>query len=169
MSATPILDLLTVIDIRRPLSMGQIRLNEDGVLEVVSTYPPPVQEAKFIWCGFPVNVSLHPDELGGVTCDIMADMGLLPFSAQNTELRAVLLAILRGFRPPKDARLMLGPRSVIWASQQTTLTSAVTPAAVLAEIAVFLHGMNPVMMLVRDLRAAYEGRQRTASPLHTQD
>lgn len=166
MSATPILDLLTVLDPNQPLSLGQVRLNKDGVLELNSA-APPLQNSQFIWAGFPVRVSLHKSQENQTICDIVADLGTLPFSIQSPELRNILLAVMKGFRPPEDCKLMIGPRSAIWACQQTTLQLPLAPAAILAEITVFLHAMNPIILLIRDLRAAYDGRQPGGKALKT--
>lgn len=154
------LDILTVLDPNQPLSFGQIALNADGVLEMRQA--PPLQQAQFTWHGVPVRINLHqPDGAAQTICDIVADLGPLPFSAQNPELRGMLLALIRGFRAPADCKLMLGPRQIIWACQQTILRVPLTPAAVLTEIVIFLHHMGPVLELLRDVQRAYAtGGQR---------
>ena len=154
MSASPILDLLTVLETNQSLSLGQVSLNTDGVLELRAA--PPLQQAQFVWHGVPVRVNLHPlAEENQYTCDIVADLGPLPFSAQNPELRQVLIALMRGFHAPPECRLMLGPRQVIWAMQQTHMTLPLAPASVLAEVVVFLHRMGAVIELLRDVQDTY--------------
>lgn len=148
------LEILTQINNSRPLSLGQVAVNKDGVLELREA--PTIQKSQFNWLGTPVHVSIsQPDGESYDVCDIIADLGPLPFSAQNPELRGLLIAVMRGFKCPKDCRIMLGARGHIWLCQQTILSLPLTPAAVLGEIAVFLHGMTPIIRLCQDLIAAY--------------
>ncbi len=157
MSATSMLDILTVLDTHQPLSLGQVKMNPDGVLELKNA-PSMPQHAQLSWYGVPVQISLH-DAHDHVICDIVADLGQLPFSAQNPGQRGALVAVIRGFVPPADCRLMLGPRQAIWACQQTKLPLPLTPAGILSEIVVFLHGMSPIMALLSDIQHAYDGGQ----------
>jgi hypothetical protein len=162
------LDLLTQLDSSRPLSLGQVTMNAEGVLEMRQA--PPLQQAQFRWHDVPVSVRLHkPEGSDDTICDIVADLGPVPFSAQNPELRALLLAVMRGFRPPIDSRVLLGPRQHLWMTQQTHIHLPLNPASVLAEVAVFLKRMGPVIALVRDLQRSYEpagqGRAARLKPL----
>ena len=43
--------------------------------------------------------------------------------------------------------------------QQTKLPLPLTPAGILSEIVVFLHGMSPIMALLSDIQHAYDGGQ----------
>ena len=157
MSATSMLDILTVLDTQQPLSMGQVKMNPDGVLEL-NHAPSMPQHAQFLWYGVPVQISLH-DAKDYVICDVVADMGQLPFSAQSPGQRGALVAVMKGFQAPTDCRLILGPRQAIWACQQTKIQPPLTPAAILSEIVVFLHDMGPIMALLSDIQHAYDGGQ----------
>lgn len=154
MSASPLLNLLTVLDSSQPLSFGQLRLNGDGVLELRAA--PPLQQAQFVWHRVPVRVNLYQEaDKPHTTCDVVADLGPLPFSAQNPAQRNALIALMRGFRAPPECKLMLGTRQSVWAFQQTYITLPLAPASVLAEVVVFLHRMGAIMEIVRDVQDAY--------------
>jgi hypothetical protein len=161
------LDLLTKIDPSKPLSLGQLTMNADGVLEMRQA--PPLQEAQFNLRGIPVRVRLHqPSGNDKTICDIIADCGPLPFSAQNSALRNLLLSVMKGFRPPADARVMLGARQHVWVLQQTTLTIPIVPAAVLTEVTLFVHHLGKIIGLLAEIQqqhAPRSGGQGRASSL----
>ncbi len=151
------LDLLTKIDPSKPLSLGQLTTNADGVLEMRQA--PPLQEAQFNLHGVPVRVKLHQEADGEKTiCDIIADCGPLPFSAQNSALRNLLLSVMKGFRAPTDSRVMLGARQHIWVLQQTTLTIPMVPAAVLTEVTLFVHHLGKIIALLNEVQQLHAPR-----------
>lgn len=96
-----------------PLGLGAVTLNADGVPCI---RPPQPTKLTFMAEGLPFHAAVSPDGDGAV-CQIWAEVGHIPYTAQAPERRRQILAILRGIPPLPRARFVVEGQKILLACE----------------------------------------------------
>lgn len=88
-----------------PLGLNAIFMTPEGVLGIAK--PPRPSRLHFVVDGLPFHVSVSPDGENGAICQVWAEVGHIPYTAQAPERRRNLLNLLRGMQDLKRARFIV--------------------------------------------------------------
>lgn len=133
-----------------PLGMNSIVMTADGVLGV--SRPPRPARLHFIVDELPFSVAVSPEGDAGAVCQIYAEVGHIPFSAQAPERRRRILDILRGVqaRPLPTARFVVQQGQKILLFSETRLSGHVTPEHLAWQTAVMMQEARPFLRMLAD-------------------
>jgi hypothetical protein len=133
-----------------PLGMNSIVMTADGVLGV--SRPPRPARLHFIADEMPFSVAVSPEGESGAICQIYAEVGHIPFSAQAPERRRRLLEILRGVQaqPLPTARFVVQQGQKILLFSESKIDGHVTPEHLAWQTAVTLQEARPFLRLLAE-------------------
>lgn len=109
--------LAEVPDGALPITPGSIVMTPEGVLGIAK--PPKPCKLNFMADGLPFNVAVRHEGEGSI-CQIWADVGHVPYTAQAPERRRTLLSLLRGIEGLKNVTFIVqGGQKIILFSEVT--------------------------------------------------
>lgn len=132
-----------------PLSLAAIDLDAEGV--PVLRAPPGDASHVFEHEGMTVKVAILPDNEQGATgtCQIWAEIGRAPETADTAHQRRQLLAILRAARKQDGVRFAVEGKRRILAMAESRMENGITPETVMLAIINFWQRMRPWAGLMR--------------------
>lgn len=133
-----------------PLGMNSVVMTADGVLGV--SRPPRPARLHFIADGMPFSAAVSPEGDEGSICQIYAEVGHIPFSAQAPERRRRLLDVLRGVQaqPLPNARFVVQQGQKILLFSESKLSGHVTPEHLAWQTAVALQEARPFLRMLAE-------------------
>ena len=129
------------------LPLNALRISAGGELVVQDPAPPSRFVFRFAGMVFTQILTPRPD---GFHCRLHAQLGQIPFTAQDPSLRATLLTILKGVRGNGVAHFLVGQSQSIWIIADLEGNETPTPEVVLLETARLLHVVRPYVEMLRD-------------------
>lgn len=96
-----------------PLGLNAVTMTADGV---PSIRPPQPVKLNFFADGLPFHAAVSPEGDGAI-CQIWAEVGHIPYTAQAPERRRKLLAALRAMPKLERARFVVQDQKILLASE----------------------------------------------------
>ena len=130
-----------------PLGLKSLEVTEDGVLALPAELP--ASQHQFVVDGVRFNVMLEPagDQ---VNAQFWAEVGHIPYTAQNPRQRADVLQILRAGRSLQGARFVIDRSNRVAVVAEAAIPGSVTPESLLVETVAVLHRIRPYLSLLGD-------------------
>lgn len=139
---------LATVDLdRMPLGINAIVTNEDGVPSLST--PPRPSKLRFVIRGIPFQAAVSPEGDGAV-CQVWAEVGSLPFTAQSPAKRAAILAILLSATALPFARFVLQPDQRILLCCEDRTSGPATPEDIIHQTVRLLGEAGPFLDLLRE-------------------
>ncbi|CAK0769768.1 YbjN domain-containing protein [uncultured Gammaproteobacteria bacterium] len=130
-----------------PLGLGSISVNSDGVLGVSER--PRESKLRFSVEGLLLHVLLLADDVGsGARCQVWAEVGHVPYTAQSSERRRGALAVLRGASDLSHARFVVESGQKILINRETHLPGPVVPEDLIMETVLLIQEVRPFLRLL---------------------
>lgn len=129
-----------------PLGLNAIFTTPDGVLGIAR--PPRPSRLRFAVAGLPFHVAVSPQDDDSSVCQIWADVGHIPYTAQSPEKRRNLLALLRGMEDLKRARFVVQEGYKILLFSETRIEGHVTPEDLAYETVQLMQEAHPFLRLL---------------------
>lgn len=128
-----------------PLGINAIETNDEGV--PILTTPPKPSKLRFVVGGLPFHAAISP-EGEGAACQVWADVGNLPFTAQSPAKRAALLAIIQSTLSLPFARFAVeaGQRIILFSEDRTT--GPATPEDIIHQTVRLMGEARPFLRLL---------------------
>lgn len=130
-----------------PVALNEVDVLEDGSV-ALGRQQADVQFA-FQACGLPFSATTRRTESGPVL-QIAADVGGDPYSAEGTELREAVHAIIRSSQTSPSCRLMVSKQKRIYCVGKGQLSESWTPTVLLTVAAELILEARPYLMVLRD-------------------
>ncbi|PWC66683.1 hypothetical protein TSH7_06005 [Azospirillum sp. TSH7] len=141
--------LAEVPDGALPINPGSIEVTPEGVLGIAK--PPRPCKLTFMADGLPFNVAVRhesADEGGGSICQIWADVGHVPYTAQAPERRRALLAVLRGIEGLPHVRFIVQGGQKIILFSEIRLEHHASPEDLFHQTTLVLQEARPFLRLL---------------------
>ncbi|MBY6260786.1 hypothetical protein EI613_02465 [Azospirillum sp. 412522] len=141
--------LAEVPDGALPISPGSIEMTPEGVLGIAR--PPRPCKLTFMADGLPFNVAVRhesAEEGGGSICQIWADVGHVPYTAQAPERRRALLAVLRGIEGLPHVRFIVQGGQKIILFSEIRLEHHASPEDLFHQTILVLQEARPFLRLL---------------------
>lgn len=130
-----------------PVGRNSIFVTSGGTLEIAAM--PPPSRLHFTFEGLVFHVAVNPGE--NVTqCQIWAEVGHIPFTAQSPERRRDLLVIIGSTRGLARARFVISEGQKILVISETQVDGPITPEALFHEIVLLMQEARPYLRLLVD-------------------
>lgn len=126
-----------------PLGLNAISMSADGL---PSIHPPRPTNLNFFADGLPFHAAVSPEGDGSV-CQIWAEVGHIPFTAQAPERRRLLLAALRAMPKLEGARFVVQDQKILLASE-TRLPAKVTAEDLIYETVALIQEARPFLRIL---------------------
>lgn len=97
-----------------PLGLNAVSMTADGVPCIAR--PPQPTKLTFVAAGLPFHAAVSPEGDGAI-CQLWAEVGHIPYTAQAPERRRRLLAVLRGVPKLERARFVVQEQKILLASE----------------------------------------------------
>lgn len=132
-----------------PFGMNSIVVTPDGVLGVIK--PPRPAKLRFAVNGLMIQAAVSPDADGdGSVCQIWAEVGHIPFTAQSPERRRTLLQILRGIKGLRYASFVVQQSQTILVLSERRTENPATPEDLAHQTVLMLHEARPFLRLLAE-------------------
>ena len=141
--------LAEVPDGALPINPGSIEVTPEGVLGIAR--PPRPCKLTFMADGLPFNVAVRhesAEEGGGSICQIWADVGHVPYTAQAPERRRALLAVLRGIEGLPHVRFIVQGGQKIILFSEIRLEHHASPEDLFHQTILVLQEARPFLRLL---------------------
>jgi len=141
--------LAEVPDGALPINPGSIEMTPEGVLGIAK--PPRPCKLTFMADGLPFNVAVRhegPEDGGGSICQIWADVGHVPYTAQAPERRRALLAVLRGIEGLPHVRFIVQGGQKIILFSEIRLEHHASPEDLFHQTILVLQEARPFLRLL---------------------
>ncbi|CAO3401064.1 hypothetical protein [Azospirillum palustre] len=141
--------LAEVPDGALPINPGSIEMTPEGVLGIAR--PPRPCKLTFMADGLPFNVAVRheePEDGGGSICQIWADVGHVPYTAQAPERRRALLAVLRGIEGLPHVRFIVQGGQKIILFSEIRLEHHASPEDLFHQTILVLQEARPFLRLL---------------------
>lgn len=141
--------LAEVQDGALPINPGSIEMTPEGVLGIAR--PPRPCKLTFMADGLPFNVAVRhesAEEGGGSICQIWADVGHVPYTAQAPERRRALLAVLRGIEGLPHVRFIVQGGQKIILFSEIRLEHHASPEDLFHQTILVLQEARPFLRLL---------------------
>ena len=141
--------LAEVPDGALPISPDSIEMTPEGVLGIAK--PPRPCKLTFMADGLPFNVAVRhesAEEGGGSICQIWADVGHVPYTAQAPERRRALLAVLRGIEGLPHVRFIVQGGQKIILFSEIRLEHHASPEDLFHQTILVLQEARPFLRLL---------------------
>lgn len=141
--------LAEVPDGALPINPGSIEMTPEGVLGIAR--PPRPCKLTFMADGLPFNVAVRHEGLedgGGSICQIWADIGHVPYTAQAPERRRALLAVLRGIEGLPHVRFIVQGGQKIILFSEIRLEHHASPEDLFHQTVLVLQEARPFLHLL---------------------
>ncbi|CAO3413774.1 hypothetical protein [Azospirillum endophyticum] len=141
--------LAEVPDGALPINPGSIEMTPEGVLGIAK--PPRPCKLTFMAGGLPFNVAVRhesEEEGGGSICQIWADVGHVPYTAQAPERRRALLAVLRGIEGLPHVRFIVQGGQKIILFSEIRLEHHASPEDLFHQTILVLQEARPFLRLL---------------------
>nr|WP_295829198.1 hypothetical protein [uncultured Azospirillum sp.] len=141
--------LAEVPDGALPINPGSIEVTPEGVLGIAK--PPRPCKLTFMADGLPFNVAVRhesAEEGGGSICQIWADVGHVPYTAQAPERRRALLAVLRGIEGLPHVRFIVQGGQKIILFSEIRLEHHASPEDLFHQTILVLQEARPFLRLL---------------------
>jgi hypothetical protein len=128
-----------------PLGVNSIELNEDGVPSIA--HPPKPSRLRFVIKGIPFYAAVSPAD-GVPVCQVWAEVGHLPYTAQSPAKRAAILAVLQGTNGLPNARFVVqGGQKIILFSEWRG-EDRITPEDIVYQTTTLMQEARPFLRLL---------------------
>ena len=138
-----------------PLGVNAVFTTPEGVLGIAR--PPRPSRLNFIADGLPFHAAVSPqtgpDGREGATCQIWAEVGHIPYSAQSPERRRRLLEVLRAVQATpglRRARFLVQEGQKILLFSETRVDGHVTPEDLIYETVMLIQEARPFLRLLAE-------------------
>lgn len=141
--------LAEVPDGALPINPGSIEVTPEGVLGIAK--PPRPCKLTFMADGLPFNVAVRHEsdaDGGGSICQIWADVGHVPYTAQAPERRRALLAVLRGIEGLPHVRFIVQGGQKIILFSEIRLEHHASPEDLFHQTILVLQEARPFLRLL---------------------
>jgi hypothetical protein len=128
-----------------PLSASAIFMTPEGVLGIAK--PPRPSELKFTVDGLTFNVAVTFDGAQSI-CQILADVGHIPFTAQSPERRRSLLNVIRGIQDMGHSKLLVQEGQKILLFSESRLDGHATPEDLIHQTVLVLQEVRPFLRIL---------------------
>jgi hypothetical protein len=139
------LALAEVANAALPLQIGTVYVTPDGLLGIKATPGPSSQ--RFLLDKVLYHVALTPEE-AGTRFRIWAELGYVPYTAQDPARRREVAAILRAARDLGRACFVVDPGQKIIAIGETISAEPLTVDSLVYEIVLFMQEARPFVRLL---------------------
>lgn len=129
-----------------PIGLNAVVMTPDGVPSISG--PPQPSRLTFIANGLPFHAAVSPED-DGAACQIWAEVGNIPFTAQAPERRRNLLAILRAVPMLERARFVTQGQKILLVSE-TRYERAVTAEDLIHETVLLIQEARPFLRLLAE-------------------
>lgn len=137
--------LAEVSDGALPITPGSIEMTPEGVLGIAK--PPKPGKLHFMADGLPFHVAVRHEGNGSI-CQIWADVGHVPYTAQAPDQRRTLLAILRGIQGLKNVSFIVQGGQKIILFSETTFEHHAAPEDLFHQTILVLQEARPFLKLL---------------------
>lgn len=127
-----------------PLSRNAVHVTTDGVLGIA--HAPAPSRLRFNIDHLQFHVSVSPEGNGSM-CQIWAEVGHVPYTAQSPTKRRDVLTILRGTRNLERAHFVLEDGQKILVLSESHVDGPVTPDVLVYETVMLLQEARPFLRL----------------------
>ena len=127
-----------------PLGLNAVTLTADGVPCIAR--PPQPTKLNFVADGLPFHAAVSPDG-DGTVCQIWAEVGHIPYTAQAPERRRRLLAILRGMPKLERARFVVQEQKILLVAE-TRHDGAVSAEDLIHETGLLIQEARPFLRML---------------------
>ncbi|WP_029010198.1 hypothetical protein [Azospirillum halopraeferens] len=138
-----------------PLGVNAVFTTPEGVLGIAR--PPRPSRLNFIVDGLPFHAAVSPEEgadgRDGAVCQIWAEVGHIPYSAQSPERRRRLLEALRAIQAVEGlqrARFLVQEGQKILLFSETRVDGHVTPEGLIHETVLLVQEARPFLRILAD-------------------
>ncbi|MGQ9368610.1 hypothetical protein [Azospirillum sp. ST 5-10] len=137
-----------------PLGVNAVVMTPEGVLGIAR--PPRPSRLNFFVEGLPFHAAVSPDERDGTegaVCQIWAEVGHIPYSAQSPDRRRRLLEVLRAIQAVPDlqrARFLVQEGQKILLFSETRVDGHVTPEDLIHETVLLIQEARPFLRILGD-------------------
>ncbi|PWC33753.1 hypothetical protein [Azospirillum sp. TSO35-2] len=139
--------LAVVPDGALPITPDSIVMTPEGVLGIAK--PPKPCKLTFMADGLPFNIAVRHEGDGSV-CQIWADLGHVPYTAQAPERRRALLAVLRGIEGLPNVRFIVQGGQKIILFSEITLEHHASPEDLFHQTILVLQEARPFLRLLAE-------------------
>lgn len=128
-----------------PIGLNAIFTTPEGVLGIAK--PPRPSRLHFVAGGLPFHVSVGVEGEESI-CQIWAEVGHIPYTAQSPERRRTLLSLLRGMQDLKRAKFVVQGGHKILLFAETRIDGHVTPDDLAFETVMLIQEARPFVRLL---------------------
>lgn len=137
--------LAEVPDGALPIATDAIVMTPEGVLGIAR--PPKPCKLTFFADGLPFNVAVRHEGEGSV-CQIFADLGHVPYTAQAPEKRRALLGVLQGIQGLKHVKFIVQGGQKILLFSEIHLEHHASPEDLFHQTLLVIQEARPFMRLL---------------------
>ncbi len=128
-----------------PLSPSAIFMTPEGVLGIAK--PPRPSKLQFTVDGLSFNVAVTFDGTESV-CQILAEVGHVPYTAQSPDRRRNILALLRGLHGVKHIKFLVQEGQKILLFSESRLDGHATPEDLIHQTVLVLQEARPFLKIL---------------------
>lgn len=130
-----------------PLGVNSIELNPDGVPSI--SHPPRPSRLRFVVKGLPFYAAVSPSGEES-TCQVWAEVGHLPFTAQSPAKRAAILGVLQSTQNLPNAHFVVqGGQKIILFSEYKS-EGRITPEDIVYQTVGLIQEARPFLRLMAE-------------------
>lgn len=130
-----------------PIGMNAIFMTPEGVLGIAK--PPRSSRLRFVVDGLPFNAAVSPDGEEAV-CQIWAEVGHIPYTAQSPDRRRNLLSVLGGIGDLKHARFVVQEGQKILLFSESRIEGHVRPEDLAHQTMLMVQEARPFLRLLAE-------------------
>jgi hypothetical protein len=131
-----------------PLGVNAIEINEDGVPCIAE--PPQPSRLRYVVHGLPFYAAVSPEGDDGVTCQVWAEVGVLPFTVQSPAKRAAILTVLQSSKSLPTAKLLVQGGQKIILFSETRKSERFTPEDIIFQTVTILQEARPFLAILAE-------------------
>jgi hypothetical protein len=131
-----------------PLGVNAIDINADGVPSIAE--PPRPSRLRYVVHGLPFYAAVSPTEDDGATCQVWAEVGVLPYTVQSPAKRGAILAVLQSTRTLPTAKLLVQGGQKIILFSESRKSERFTPEDIIFQTVTVLQEARPFLAILAE-------------------
>ena len=128
-----------------PLSPSAIFMTPEGILGIAE--PPRPSKLQFTVDGLSFNAAVTFDGAESV-CQILADVGHIPYTAQSPDRRRNILAVIRGIQDLRNIKFIVQEGQKILLFSESRLDGHATPEDLIHQTVLTLQEARPFLKIL---------------------
>jgi hypothetical protein len=128
-----------------PLGMNAVSISPEGVLTIAQ--PPQPSKLRFTADGLPFQASVTPNGEEAV-CQVWAEVGHIPYTAQSPERRRRMLAVVKGAEKLPTARFIIQGSHMILLFSERRLPGRVMPEDLIWQTVQLIQEARPFLRMI---------------------